>query len=542
MSSLFIKPNAEQMVVMDAVAAADKEVLAINALAGTGKTTTLTLLAKGPLLNSKIQYITFNARAAADGRRRFGQNTTASTAHSHAWRSFYPGTTKTMSEVFGPRLVQTSLFGEMAQAAADDSRLRRSFTAVVRALHLERAGWRAGISPLLQVLDEFMKSSELRICRSNIPTAIVTLAFRMHAMEQLDVLVSEAQKLWDRQIDATSTLPIPHGLYLKLSSLSPQPFNADVVLFDEAQDASAPMLAIIEAHVANGGRLIMVGDKHQHIYAWAGALNAIDAIAEKYTERSLILPLCQSYRFGQDIADAGNIFLEAMGADYQLVGLGPQGRATEHGDTKTILFRSNVKMIMEILATQKKDPTKKTHVVGGTKEMVSALNDLSNLYSGKIPKGGELAGFADWSELKSFAETPLDASYSPLVNLVERLRGSVGGIIAGLRKNETRPEKADIILSTVHKAKGAQWGSVKLSEEFQNVWDTTKIVDAKTQVEYFTLPEPEELALQYVAATRAETLLAHRGLLPKVQDRLRMIRNKEPIQRPVVQPSRRQVS
>ena len=542
MSSLVIKPNEEQMAVMDAVASGDKKVLAINALAGTGKTTTLTLLAHGPLANTKVQYITFNARAAQDSRRKFGQNTTACTAHSHAWRSFYPGATRTMAEVFGSRLVQTSLFGEMAQAATDDSRLRRSFTAVARALRLERSGWRAGISPILQVLDEFMKSGEIRISRSHIPTAIVTLAFRMNAMENLDVLVAEAQKLWERQIDASSTLPIPHGLYLKLVSLSPQPFNADVVLFDEAQDASAPMLAIIEAHVARGGRLIMVGDKHQHIYAWAGALNAIDNIASKYPESSLVLPLCQSYRFGQDIADAGNIFLDAMEADYRLVGLGPRGITTPHGDTKTILFRSNVKMIMEILATQKIDPTKKIHVVGGTKEMVSVLNDLSNLYSGNIVKGSELAGFADWTELKSFAETPLGASYSPLVTLVERLRGSVGGITAGLRKNEASPDKADFILSTVHKAKGAQWKSVKLSEEFQNVWESSVIIDKRTQEECYVMPAHEELALQYVAATRAETLLAHRGLLPKVQDRLRMIRSKEPIQRQVVQVNKRQVS
>lgn len=118
----------------------------------------------------------------------------------------------------------------------------------------------------------------------------------------------------------------------------------------------------------------------------------------------------------------------------------------------------------------------------------------------------------------------------------------MGGIIAGLRKNEVRPEKADFILSTAHKAKGAQWGSVKLSEEFQNVWDATSATDKHTQQEFYVMPDHEELALQYVAATRAETLLAHRGLIPKVQDRLRMIRNREPIQRQAIQVSRKQAS
>ena len=103
---------------------------------------------------------------------------------------------------------------------------------------------------------------------------------------------------------------------------------------------------------------------------------------------------------------------------------------------------------MEILASNKRDPDKKFHVVGGIRETVLVLNDLSSLYSGQVPKTGDLAGFADWDELKEFTETPLGSTYSPLVNLVARLRGSVGGIAAGLRKCEAKATDADVILST----------------------------------------------------------------------------------------------
>ncbi|TAN24760.1 MAG: hypothetical protein EPN30_06575 [Actinomycetota bacterium] len=101
--------------------------------------------------------------------------------------------------------------------------------------------------------------------------------------------------------------------------------------------------------------------------------------------------------------------------------------------------------IPEILAGHKQDPTRKFHVVGGTKEMISVLNDLSNLYSGKI---AERWTGVDGDELGGFCETPLGSVYSPLVTIVERLNGSVGGIIAGLRNCEARPEDADLILST----------------------------------------------------------------------------------------------
>ena len=71
-----------------------------------------------------------------------------------------------------------------------------------------------------------------------------------------------------------------------------------------------------------------------------------------------------------------------MGATYQLVGLGPRGQSVAQSKTNVILFRSNLKLIMEILASNKHNPDKKFHVVGGTKETVSVLNDLSSLYSG----------------------------------------------------------------------------------------------------------------------------------------------------------------
>lgn len=521
------KPNSEQRAIMDAVVSPDKSVFAINALAGTGKTTTLELLAQGPLSDTRITYITFNARAAKEARGRFGRNTLAQTAHSHAWRSYYPNTSSTMAEVFAKRLTQGSLYGDMALIAENDPKWRNSFAKVAGILGIGRFGWRAGILPVLGVIDNFTKSPDSEITANHVPLAIRARAMAARSMGPLEVLVREAQQLWKCQIDASSDVPISHSTYLKLASLDPEPFSTDVVFFDEAQDASAPMLAMVEAHVARGGRLVMVGDKFQHIYAWAGALNAIDSFANKYPGDSLVLPLCQSYRFGSDIADGGNLFLSAMGSDYRLVGLGPDGQSVHDGAADVILFRSNLKMIMEVLAAHKQDPDHRFHIIGGTKEMAAVLSDLGSLYLGNIPKTGELSGFATWAELREFTESPLGASYAPLVNLVEMVGGSVSGIIGVLKRSQFRPEDADVILSTAHKAKGAQWGRVKLSGEFQAAWDNAKVVDSKTGQESYIMPDAEEMALQYVAATRAEKLLVHRGLISKVEQHLRLARARQ---------------
>jgi hypothetical protein len=517
-----IKSNVEQQAILDAATSGRNRILAINALAGTGKTTTLTLLANGPLAKTNILYITFNARGAADARKRFGQNTVASTAHSLAWRSRFPGTTSPMSAIFGPRLVQGGLYGAMVQVGNDVPPLQRSFAKVSHALRLERSGWRGGISPVLQVIDEFTKSPDREISTKHIPKPIITLAKRMHTSSHLDVLVKQAQQLWELQIDPHSTMPVSHSTYLKLASLDPEPLDAQVVFFDEAQDASAPMIEILETHVANGGRVVLVGDRYQHIYGWAGAMNAIEDMATKHADESLVLPLCRSYRFGQDIADSGNVFLDAMGANYSLIGMGPPGEAVTNGDTTTVLFRSNLRLIMEILSLVKGDSTVKFHVLGGTKDIAIMLSDLAGLYEGKIAKSGELCGFADWEELVEFGDTPLGSGYRPLLKLVERMGGAVGAILRVLNMNETNPKKAHIILATAHKAKGAQWGSVALAREFRNVWEAS--VSTHGDSVAYALPDHEEMALQYVAATRAETLLAHSGLIPHVADHLRLMR------------------
>ena len=518
------KPNFEQIIVIDALSNLDKSVFVINALAGTGKTTTLELAAKGPLANEHITYITFNTRAAKEARARFGNNALAQTAHSHAWRSHYPGSSKTMAEVFAGRLTQGSLYGDMALIADSDSRWLRSFGRVAGLLGIGRFGWRAGILPVLQVVDEFCKSPAREISKDHVPSAIKARAVLSGNKMDLDVLVKEAQRLWEDQVSETSDIPIAHGTYLKLASLDPQPFSTDTVFFDEAQDASAPMLAMIDAHAARGGKLVMVGDKYQHIYAWAGALNAIDSFAQKYKDDSVVLSLCQSYRFGSDIAEAGNVFLSAVGSDYRLAGLGPDGFSQCSGAAGTVLFRSNLKMITEILAANRAYPDRKFHVVGGTGEMVNVLGDLARLYGGEIPRTGDLSGFASWEELLEFTDTPLGSSYAPLVNLVEMRGGKVSEVMGVLKRSQFHPENADVILSTAHKAKGAQWGSVKLSVEFGNLWDNSVEIDTETgEISYF-IPEGEEIALQYVAATRAQKLLVHGGLPEKVHEHVQRAR------------------
>src|SRR5690606_19607042 len=77
-------------------------------------------------------------------------------------------------------------------------------------------------------------------------------------------------------IDATHQAGIGHDITLKRCALSEPNIPADYVLFDEAQDADPLMLGILLKQRST--RVIYVGDAHQQIYAWRGAVNAMQQL------------------------------------------------------------------------------------------------------------------------------------------------------------------------------------------------------------------------------------------------------------------------
>jgi len=74
--------NDEQTAILDHLHYRDSQILAVNALAGTGKTTTLKGAAQYPLKSERLRYFVFNKRNADEAAAEFPNNTTTSSAHS----------------------------------------------------------------------------------------------------------------------------------------------------------------------------------------------------------------------------------------------------------------------------------------------------------------------------------------------------------------------------------------------------------------------------------------------------------------------------
>ncbi len=85
-----MQPNAEQMAILQAIYERH-QFIAVNALAGTGKSTTVNFAVNGgPLQGKSVQYLVFNKKNADEAREKLPGFVKVNTAHSLAWNGAHP--------------------------------------------------------------------------------------------------------------------------------------------------------------------------------------------------------------------------------------------------------------------------------------------------------------------------------------------------------------------------------------------------------------------------------------------------------------------
>ena len=301
-------------------------------------------------------------------------------------------------------------------------------------------------------------------------------------------LYPAVERRWLESIDTNHQAGIGHDIYLKLWALSDPFIPADYVLFDEAQDADPLMLGILLRQ--RNTQVIYVGDAHQQIYAWRGAVNAMQQMPLPESR------LTTSFRFGDAIADVANHLLGALDETVPLLG-NPEMKSSVVNKPHTkmrdaILCRTNARA-MELLLSG---------LVQGDKVGLQAdhaklnrfVDAASLLKQGKrVVDVPELAWFNSWHDVHEYCETNDGSDIKPLVKLVddhgtEPLKKALAKI--------TPIEQADYVISTAHKAKGLEWNRVHIEDDYQ-----FKINGLEHKI------SDEELRLLYVACTRAKVSL-----------------------------------
>jgi F-box protein 18 (helicase) len=427
----------------------------ITAFAGTGKTSTLIAYARiRPDL--RFLYLAFNKNMQSQAAKRFPQNVTCKTIHSLAWQTY-------------GRQYQEKI-GSIRPYHIQD---------VVDTPNLMEARF------VLETMHNFMHSKDEHIKKKHIPY------ITKPKMDYADA----ASYCWNIMCDPNdSRIPMEHDGYLKLFQIDAQQLHYDFILLDEAQDSNEVTIGIIENQLAP---VILVGDPHQQLYSFRGAINAMDEISAEYEA-----DLTGSFRFSDSIATLATSLVGYFKDEQrQLKGLGgPTKLGLVHGKF-AFLARTNAGLFDQAVKWHQE---KRIHFFGGIAQLkMEQLLDIWHLWHGtpSMVKDPFLKRFRYFSELEEYAKHTEDKEFSSKIQVVETYRYEIPMLVNKIRQRaEDDPHKADCLFTTVHRAKGLEFKQVMLHDDFTEL---TK----DELLRKVSAVEPDEINILYVAITRAKEKL-----------------------------------
>ncbi len=465
----------------------------INAVAGSGKTTTVIEYARTRPKSSSILYIAFNKSVKLEAVKKFAEkgldNVTVETAHSLAHRYIVRGSIYTVRK----QAYKTNEIVELLGLQGG----KEKHTEYVIANHINK------------FITYFCNSDKSKTEELNYLDIVSDEKARAFVKTFYDYIKAQTRLLLKKMNDGK--IEIIHDFYLKKFQLSGQQLNYDYILFDEGQDASAAMLDIFLKQRATK---VIVGDTHQQIYGWRFAVNSLEKVG--FTTYHL----STSFRFAQDIAGLAMGVLQLkthIDEHYQPITI--QGKGSNKGvKSKAILARTNLGLLLkaiEFITEHKK--VKDIYFEGNINSYTYAddgasLFDVLNLYNSKFSliRDKLIKGMKDLDELEDYIEKTEDVQLGLMVEIVKEYGDEIPGILKTLKDKHVEnddKDKAEMVFSTVHRCKGMEYDSVQLVNDFITEAKLEKQQSGKSPEEVNIAKLNEEINLLYVAVTRTKNAL-----------------------------------
>ncbi|CEP78961.1 3'-5' exonuclease [Defluviitoga tunisiensis] len=360
---------------------------------------------------------------------------------------------------------------------------------------------------LLNVFNFYLHSEYMRI--DDMPLSTLFKSWSHFGKD----MPADLNRLFKLQKNVNNHVGVSHDLYMKLFQLSKPKLDYDYIFVDEAQDLNGAIIDVIQNQDA---KLMLVGDSYQQIYGFRlsiDALNQFDGF-KNYA-------LTNSFRFGPETAELAKKVLSIGYRTPQIFGLNKQqniDKITKY--PYAYLCRSNAG-IFDILIQFMSKGTKIAFEGGKNSYNFSLIRDVYALYNDEpqLVKNPQLKMFRDWYELETFLNTSGDRELSAAVNIVDKYKDDIPKYLHEIHKLPDIPkENAEIILSTVHKAKGMEYDQVKLHNDFAEIGYLNKVI-SETEGDYIAGQTLEEINLLYVAATRSKHKLELNEDLEKLRSK-----------------------
>ena len=323
-----------------------------------------------------------------------------------------------------------------------------------------------------------------------------------------------------------------------------------VLLLDEAQDLDECILAVVDIQRKRGPTaVVLVGDPAQALYGFRGA--SADALRDtaRFGEADTEFALARSFRFGPSIAREANRLL-ATKRRYDrtfsytpVVGLGPKGSSEKDSVVKSwgesglppppyaYICRSNrgaVDAAAKVcgLAPENSDdatfdPFAEDAAIAfaGDKgqqllaNQLRTLEDVADLRAGRPPESRAVRKWSSFPELERAVQDEdsgdgkgslVERNVRDAFELCRRWGPQAGKLAAALRRAAQRGATEEgrrraVVFTTSHKAKGLEWDTVVVHDDFapfvDDLGDPVSFVHA------------EEINAWHVAVTRARRTL-----------------------------------
>jgi len=352
--------------------------LVINAVAGSGKTTTLIEYAKTRPAGSRILYIAFNKTVKMEAVQKFAaagvNGIKVETAHSLAYQYIIKNNQYQVTQGY-KSYEWCDLLGIHTGEHHTDIIIANHVNKFISYFCNSRAA-------KVQDLDYSMVITDAK-----------AKTFVHNFYSQIEQFTRAALARMDK-----GDMAVTHDFYLKKFQLSQPVLAYDYILFDEGQDASAAML---EVFLQQRAIRVIVGDTHQQIYGWRYAVNSLQQAPFP------VFNLSYSFRFDDEIALIANKILDwkkhlQQAPQVKIKGAGQPGNLVA---TKATLGRTNTGLLLNAIAQWQHGSIKKIYFEGNINSYTFAdegasLYDVLSLYNGKPEKMWRILNGKDSTEFR----------------------------------------------------------------------------------------------------------------------------------------------
>ena len=506
---LSFTPSPFQQAIFDFIEHGEGSAI-VDAVAGSGKTTTIVQSLNLIPLHKRTLFLAFNKAIADELRRRVPDHITVKTLNGlghGAWCKYARGNIKLDTDK-----TRKFLFSDKYKAKFGSDRIRENAGNIFKLVGFGKSncivptyfvgGLYEGFDESLCNLFSLNKDTE-----DNWENLIDHFGLDFEKGESAKWFsVNVARHILNDTLNQKNVIDFDDQLYMTVAYQAPMQ-QYDFVFVDEAQDISEIQRVMIKMALDGNGRLIAVGDPHQAIYGFRGAASdSMKNIAKEFGTTHL--PLSISYRCPKAIVSQAQKFVAHIQASDEA----PSGEVIYKGQYFPTLFQPKDMVVCRCtaplvsLAYNLIENEIPVIILGRDigKNLIALIESLEphNVDNLKIL-------LANWrnkeiQKLKHKQTDPdlskIDDKFGAIMNFTNCIpTKSIRELVNGIEKLFSNTPCQSVTLSSIHRAKGLEAQRVFILDAF--------LMPIKYATKEWQIQQEDNL--HYVAITRAMSELIY---------------------------------